>query len=180
MRTKSQVRKMIQRLIFESFEYNNNRTFTPNTQVASSAQEALRAVQKRDLTTNGGNEGSGKRKAQDLANKKVQSFDEMKRLRAFFANNSNDVQQEQQAGKTMETSGLLQSWGLHGGDEGRKWVESELGRLNDDNKRTKQNLQKAGGAGENKGMGVFDTGSGSQETRTHSVWSKVKNREQNS
>ena len=165
--------------IFEAFDYNNNKTFTPNSQVSSTAKEALRAVQKRDLTTNGGNEGSGKRKAQDLANKITINFDEMKRLRAFFVNNSSAAQQEQQAGKTMETSGLLQSWGLHGGDEGRSWVESELDRLSNNNSRTKQNLQKAGGAGENKGMGIFGDSMNSSE-RTHSAWSKVKNREQNS
>ena len=95
--------------IFEAFDFNNNKTFTPNSQVASTAQNALRAIQQKDLTTNGGNEGSGKRKAQDLSNKQTLNFDEMKRLRSFFASNSNAVQQEQQAGKTMETSGLLQT-----------------------------------------------------------------------
>jgi len=165
--------------IFEAFDFNNNKTFTPNSQVASTAQNALRAIQQKDLTANGGNEGSGKRKAQDLSNKQTLNFDEMKRLRSFFASNSNAVQQEQQAGKTMETSGLLQTWGLHGGDEGRKWVESELDRLNQNNNRTKQNLQKSGGAGEGKGMGIFGDPMNSSE-RTHSAWSKVKNREQNS
>lgn len=169
----------IREIVIESFDFNNNKTFTPNTQVSSSAQEALRAVQKKDLTSNGGNEGSGKRKAQDLANKKTQSFGEMKRLRAFFANNSNAVQEEQSSGKNLDTSGLLQAWGLHGGDACRTWVDSELERVNTGNTRTKQNLQKAGGAGEGKGMGIFDSPTDNKETRTHSAWSKVKNREQN-
>jgi len=178
-KTQAQVRAIIQRVILEAFDFNNNKTFTPNSQVSSSAQEALRAIQKKDLTSNGGNEGSGKRKAQDLANKSTLNFDEMKRLRAFFANNSNAAQQEQQAGKTMETSGVLQTWGLHGGDEGRNWVESELDRLNQANTSTKQNLQKAGGAGENKGKGIFGNPMNNDE-RIHTAWSKVKNREQNS
>ncbi len=174
------IQNMIKQLVFERFNYNNNKSFTPNSAISGVAQSALQVIAKKDLTPNAGNDGSGKRKAMELSNKTPQNHQEMKRLKSFFDKYQQSVSKERSAGKDINSSGLIQMWDLHGGDQGQNWVNAQINSLNSSNKNTKQRLQKAGGAGENKGMGIFDNPMDNTETRTHSVWSKVKNREQNS
>lgn len=141
----------------EAVEFDNNKTFIPLPNVAQRAQEALNAVSRNDLTQSGTNQGSGKSKAKELASKQTQSFDMMRRIKSFFETNQEAYNAEKAAGKDINSSGLIQSWELFGGDSGRDWVKQELGSLNQSNLNTKKNLRKAGGAGENKGMGTFDT-----------------------
>lgn len=171
---------IIRQRVLERFNFNNNKDFVPSSEVASVAAKALQAVSANDLTPDGGNDGTGKRKAQELSNRTTQSHAEMKRMKAFFDKYQTAVDKERAAGKDGETSGILQMWGLHGGDQGKNWVNAQISSLNDQNNKTKQRLQQAGGAGEGKGMGVFDNPMDNTETRTHSAWSKVKNRKQNS
>ena len=77
----------------------------------------------------------------------------------FFSQNSAHIVRIKQQGgpKTDQEKGIMQSWDLHGGEAGNQWVKTELKKFHDENLRTKGNLRKAGGAGTNKGMGVFDT-----------------------
>lgn len=134
------IRKLIRRIIEESYQdlfnenvgdFNYNKTFIPPSDVISIVKNAISSS------------GSKLEKAMELSSGKAQTFNQMKKLRDFFTqniDNKNDV-----------------SWDLHGGDACYKWVESELSKFHDENLNTRQNLQKAGGAGDKKGMGVFDT-----------------------
>jgi hypothetical protein len=153
----SEVREIVKQVVSEAFTFDNNKRFTPPPNVAQRAQEALNKVSSNNLTQSGTNVGSGLSKAKELASKQIQSFDQMRRMKSFFETNAEKYQQEKSAGKTVNDSGVIQSWELHGGDSGRDWVNQELGSLNQDNLNTKKNLRKAGGAATNKGMGVFDT-----------------------
>ena len=152
-----EIRSIIKSVLRESVEFDNNKTFIPLPNVAQRAQEALNAVSRNDLTQSGTNQGSGKSKAKELASKQTQSFDMMRRIKSFFETNQEAYNAEKAAGKDINSSGLIQSWELFGGDSGRDWIKQELGSLNQSNLNTKKNLRKAGGAGENKGMGTFDT-----------------------
>lgn len=152
-----EIRSIIKSVLRESVEFDNNKTFIPLPNVAQRAQEALNAVSRNDLTQSGTNQGSGKSKAKELASKQTQSFDMMRRIKSFFETNQEAYNAEKAAGKDINSSGLIQSWELFGGDSGRDWVKQELDSLNQSNLNTKKNLRKAGGAGENKGMGTFDT-----------------------
>lgn len=146
-------------LISEVGEFNYNKNFTPTDAVAQKAKQALSQIVAGDFTSSGSNEGSGKQKAQELVEKKSQSVEQMKKMANFFSTNApNIVRIKQQGGpKTDEEKGVMQSWALHGGESGNQWVKNELKKFHDENLRTKSNLRKAGGAGTNKGMGVFDT-----------------------
>lgn len=158
--TESQIRKIISeeiRAVFEAVTFDNNKTFTPPPNVAQRAQEALNAVSNNNLTASGTNTGSGLSKAKELAAKQTQSFDQMRRMKSFFDTQEASYRQEKSAGKTVKDSGVIQSWELHGGDSGKDWVNQEMGSLKQDNLNTKKNMRKAGGAGTNKGMGIFDT-----------------------
>jgi predicted transcriptional regulator len=153
----NEVRKIVKDVLSEAFEFDNNKSFTPPYNVSKKASEALSIVSSNNLTQKGTNEGSGLQKAKDLSNKKVHSHEMMKRLKAFFDNNAESVSKERSAGKTIKDSGVIQSWELHGGDEAKRWVDNSIAHLKDENLRTKKNLRQAGGAGNNKGMGIFDT-----------------------
>lgn len=152
-----EIRKIIRSVIKEGVEFDNNKTFIPLPNVAQRAQEALNAVSRNDLTQSGTNQGSGKSKAKELASKQTQSFDMMRRMKSFFETNQDAYNAEKAAGKTIKDSGVIQAWELHGGDSAKSWIDQELSSLNQSNLNTKKNLRKAGGAGENKGMGTFDT-----------------------
>lgn len=148
----------LQNLINEVGEFNYNKNFTPTDAVAQKAKQALSQIQVNDVTSSGTNEGSGKQKAQELAEKKSQSVDQLKKMANFFSTNAAAIVRiKQQGAKTEQEKGLMQSWDLHGGEAGNQWVKSELKKFHDENLRTKSNLRKAGGAGENKGMGIFST-----------------------
>ncbi|MEK6830220.1 MAG: hypothetical protein AABY15_08955 [Nanoarchaeota archaeon] len=158
--TESQIRKIVSeevRRVFEAVTFDNNKTFTPPPNVAQRAQEALNVVSGNNLTQSGTDIGSGLSKAKELAAKQSQGFDMMRKIKSFFDTNESSYKSEKAAGKSIKNSGIIQSWELRGGDSGRDWVNQELGSLNQDNLNTKKNLRNAGGAGKNKGMGIFDT-----------------------
>lgn len=152
-----EVRKIVRGVIKEAFEFNNNKTFTPPPNVAQRAQQALNAVSKNNLTQSGTDIGSGTSKAKELASKQIQNFDQMRKIKSFFDTHEEGYRKEKAAGKTIDNSGVIQSWELRGGDSSREWINQELSSLKKDNLNTKKNLRKAGGAGTNKGMGIFNT-----------------------
>jgi hypothetical protein len=153
-----EVVQKLEGLISEVGEFNYNKNFTPTDAVAQKAKQALSQVSTNDQTSSGTNEGSGKQKAQELAEKKSQSIDQMKKMANFFSKNAANIVRIKQSGvQTDEDRGIMQSWDLHGGEAGNQWVKNELKKFHDENLRTKSNLRKAGGAGTNKGMGIFDT-----------------------
>ena len=149
------VRKMVRSILSEIGEFNNNKTFTPPPNVAQRAQAAINVVSKNNLTQTL-TSGSGMSKAKELATKQVQSFDMVRKIKSFFDTNEQAYKADLSAGKTVNNSGIIQSWELHGGDSSKDWANQEIGSLNSDNLNTKKNLRKAGGAGVNKGMGIFD------------------------
>lgn len=156
----SKIRKIINeeiKLVFEGVSFDNNKTFIPPPNVMQRAQEALNSVSNNNLTTKGTNNGSGLSKAKELASKQTQTYNMMRRMKSFFNTNEDGYKKEKSLGKNINNSGIIQSWELHGGDSGRDWVNQELDSLKKDNLNTKKNLRKAGGAGVNKGMGIFDT-----------------------
>ena len=152
-----EVRKLVREVLAEAVEFDNNRTFIPLPNVAQRAQEAVNAVSSNNLTTSGTDYGSGLNKAKELASKQTQGFDMMKKMKSFFETTQDSYNAEKAAGKTIQNSGVVQSWELRGGDSGKSWVNQELNSLKQSNLNTKANLRKAGGAGVNKGMGIFDT-----------------------
>lgn len=152
-----EVRKIVREVLSEAVTFDNNKTFIPPPNVAQRAQEALNTVSSNNLTKSGTDIGSGLSKAKELAAKQSQNFDMMRKIKSFFDTQEEAYRAEKAAGKTVKDSGLIQSWELRGGDSGRDWVNQQLKSLNQDNLNTKKNLRKAGGAGVNKGMGIFDT-----------------------
>lgn len=155
--TESQIRKIVREVLFEAFEFDNNKTFTPPPNVAQRAQEALNVVSSNNLTQSGTNAGSGLSKAKELVSKQTQSFDMMRRMKSYFDTNEEAYKSAKASGGTLKDNGVIQAWELHGGDSGRDWVNQEMDSLNQSNLNTKKNLRKAGGAATNKGMGIFDT-----------------------
>jgi len=151
-----EVRKMVREVLAEAVEFDNNKTFIPLPNVAQRAQEAINAVSSNNLTQSVAH-GSGLNKARELASKQTQDFDMMKKMKSFFETTQESYNAEKAAGKTIQNSGIIQAWELHGGDSGKEWVNQQLNNLNQSNLNTKANLRIAGGAGTNKGMGVFDT-----------------------
>lgn len=151
------IRELVREIVIEAVTFNNNKTFTPPPNVSMKAKESLYAVNKNNLLIKGTNSGSGISKANDLVSKKIQNFDMMRRMKSFFDKHEEEYKSEIRKGKTINNSSLIQSWNLHGGDVGAAWVRQELSSLNSSNLNTKKNLRKAGGAGTNKGMGIFDT-----------------------
>jgi len=152
-----EVRKIVREVLSEAVTFDNNKTFIPPPNVAQRAQEALNVVSSNNLTQSGTDIGSGLSKAKELAAKQTQNFDMMRKIKSFFDNQEDAYRAEKSSGKTIKNSGLIQSWELRGGDSGRDWVNQQLASLHKDNLNTKKNLRKAGGAGINKGMGIFDT-----------------------
>lgn len=145
-------------LVTEVGEFNYNKSFQVPDNVAKAAKDALAQVQGGDNIKQNTNSGSGKEKAVELANKKSQNINQMKKMATFFSSNAANVIRIKQSGaKTPEEQGILQAWNLHGGEQGNQWVKMSLSRFHDENLRTKSNLRKAGGAGTNKGMGIFNT-----------------------
>jgi len=153
----NEIRKMVREVLSEAVTFDNNKTFIPPPNVAQRAQEALNVVSSNNLTQSGTDIGSGLSKAKELASKQTQSFDQMRKIKSFFDTQEDAYRAEKSAGKTVKNSGLIQSWELRGGDSGKDWVNQQLDTLNQSNLNTKKNLRKAGGAGTNKGMGIFDT-----------------------
>lgn len=152
-----EIRGMVKEILSETFNFDNNKKFIPPPNVSKRAQEALNSVSSNNLTTSNTNFGSGINKAKELASKQPQNFEMMKKIKSFFNTQEESYKAEKNSGKNINNSGIIQAWELHGGDSGKDWVNQELDSLKTDNLNTKKNLRKAGGAGVNKGMGIFDT-----------------------
>lgn len=131
------IRKFIRQVLEEAIgDFNYNKSFTPPHSVVTTCKEAIRKS------------GSNSQTANELSSGKSQSFQEIKKLRDFFRSNSDNANKDPE---------IKQKWDLHGGDAGQKWVEEVMVKFHDENLRTKKNLRNAGGAGNKKGMGIFDT-----------------------
>lgn len=168
----SNLNNKISKIIFEVFEFNNNKTFYAPLNVKQACQNALNIISNNNLIGNGGNEGSGANKAKELISGGAQNHAQMKRMKAFFDNNKESVNKEKLSGKSINDSGIIQSWELHGGDAGMNWVNSSISSLKDSNLNTKKNARIAGGAGKNKGLGsMSDNPMSTNNTRNHSVYS---------
>lgn len=154
---------IIRQSLLERFGFNNDKSFSPPENVKSVVRRAIAAG---GQTANGGNEGSGARKAQELADGGMQTHAQMKRLKAFFDAN--------QPGSP--------EWELHGGNAAKMWVNRALSGTHDDNMRTKEQMRRVGGGGYgmNDGMGNMSaTMMKTNNTRNHSVWTRAKNAAQN-
>jgi hypothetical protein len=149
--------KKLKDIVCEIGEYNYNKTFSPPDNVAKKAKEALAQIEIADYTIKNTNQGSGKEKAVELSKKTTQNVEQMKKMASFFSVNSATVSRIKQQGgpKTDEERHVMQAWDLHGGEYGNQWVKKELENFHKENQKTKDNLRKAGGAGKNKGMGIF-------------------------
>ena len=173
MNNEQLIRNFVRKLLFEAFEFSNNDSFIPTHEIqkvaerAKSVLEQMKASkQKIESGDDKRNEGSGKRKVEDLIQVAPQSFPEMKRLYAFFENNAIKVAEErkkfkifpQQKGseEEMTKSPFILIWNLHGGDPCYNWVREKLDSKHKENLKTKERIRAGGGAGKNKGMGSLD------------------------
>jgi hypothetical protein len=108
------IREEIEKL-FEAFQFaNDDETFIPTTPISTASAIAMQVyenIKRSGWKTPGsldenGNEGSGRKKSEDLSQRKPQSFGEMKRLKAFFDNNQKKVDEERmRLGITPEQRG---------------------------------------------------------------------------
>lgn len=157
----------LRHLIKEALSFNDNKTFTPPTDVVLAAQHALETVSPSSMS-GGGNKGNGANKARQLAQGAPQTLAQMKRMLSFFRTEEHKNEKDQA------------SWAMYGGDKAYAWVKREVERLNTSNLRSKKTARAIGGAGKNKGMGTLSTNLlDPNNTRERSVWSGVKNRGQN-
>ena len=128
-------------IISEDFRYlYNKHSFIPSIDIVRNVQSAMNVVSKNNLISksSNNNEGSGLEKAKSLINRESISHSQLKRMKAFFDNNENVVKQEKSKGKNINTSGIIQSWNLWGGDIGRNWVEHHIEATNSSNKTSKK------------------------------------------
>lgn len=124
--------------IFEDFEYRYDGSFLPTEDVVSTSAKALEVVSRNNLINKeNSNEGSGLSKAKTISNKEPMTHSQVKRMKAFFDNNAQSVSVERGQGKTIENSGIIQSWELWGGDAGQRWSESTLNKRNSSNDSSK-------------------------------------------
>lgn len=132
-------------VVLEDFRYQyDNQTFLPPPSMLSQIAKAYQYIKSNNLVHGtGGNEGSGLQKAADLLKKEPLTHAQLKRMKAFFDNNYDQVQKEKMAGKDITNSGVLQSWELWGGDSGREWVNNRINSLHDKNDSSK-NLRPKG------------------------------------
>lgn len=136
----NKVREMVRNILSEDFRYlYDTNTFTPTREVIQTAQKALQAVQNNKLVqSDASNEGSGLRKAQSLVSAEPMTHAQLKRMKAFFDNNAQAVQNERNAGKNINNSPLIQKWELWGGDAGKNWAEKEINSTQSSNKTSKK------------------------------------------
>jgi hypothetical protein len=161
--------------LFESFEFvNNDETFIPTVPISKASSLAISVYENLNKKGNNtksldenGNEGSGRNKASELSERKPQNFAQVKRLKAFFDKNQKEIDnarskfgitpEKNGSEEEMLKGGVLLIWNLHGGNACRDWVNNLLTNKHKSNLKTKERLRKAGGAGNNKGMGTFRT-----------------------
>jgi hypothetical protein len=133
------LREHIRKVLMEDFRYEYDRSdFNPPSDVIGTAKRALGVVAAHKVVTHGGNEGSGVNKAKTLAAGKPLNHSQLKRMKAFFDKNMQNVQSEKAAGKDMYTSDIIQKWELWGGDAGMRWVNHEIHTTQNTNKTSKE------------------------------------------
>ena len=145
------------RALFEAFSFDNNKTYDVPDNVAKAAKKALEEIEKNKLTDGAAKRGSGVQKAKELSEKKTQTHAQLQNLKSFFETNEAEYKQAKIKGQTMKNSALMQSWELHGGNVSWEWTKHKLKMTKQSNLNTKKNLRIAGGAGTNRGLGIFDT-----------------------
>jgi len=123
-----ELRKIIRTMLSEDFRFMyDKQNFTPPIDVVYTAQKALNAVSSNKLVkSDASNEGSGLQKAKSLVSKEPITHAQLKRMKAFFDKNTQEVNQERSAGKNLQNSPIIQKWELWGGDAGQKWVEKQI------------------------------------------------------
>jgi len=138
---KSEIHKIINeeiQLFLEDFKFNNSqKTFNPTPSMISNCKRGIEAVKQKDLTVDGENEGSGKEKAMSIIANEPMTHAMLKRMKAFFDNNSSDYQAQLGAGKTIKDSGIIQTWNLWGGDAGKEMSNREVDYTQRDNQKRK-------------------------------------------
>jgi hypothetical protein len=135
---REEIRKIVQEVFLkEDFRYRYDGEFEPTNEMVSNCQKALDYVSKNDLTTSNSNEGSGKSKAKSIVEKKPITHSQLKRMKAFFDKNQEEVKREVSRGKTLENSGLIQTWNLWGGDEGMEWCNKMISQRKSSNNTSK-------------------------------------------
>lgn len=132
------IRKMLRELMSEDFRYQYKDGFKPSSDVIGTAKRALEIVKRNNLISHGGNEGSGMRKAETLAAGESMNHKQLKRMKAFFDSNNELVKSEKVAGKTINTSEIIQKWELWGGDAGMRWVNQQIHSTQSTNQISKE------------------------------------------
>lgn len=137
------LRKKIREIISEDYRFQyNNKNFFPNEEMKKTCQNAIEAVSKNKLTGKGEAEGSGLKKAYSILKGDSMNHGQLKRMKAFFDNNLDNLKQEKNAGKNIHNSGIIQKWNLWGGDAGYKWVKHNLNSHKSKNQSSKDNRPK--------------------------------------
>jgi len=138
---RSEIKRIIQEeleIYFEDLTFDYNRDYYPPQDVINVCTQALQVAKNNKLTTHGGNEGSGIDKAKSLINKEPMDHSVLKRMKAFFEKNHQEVINQRSKGATINDSGEIQSWDLWGGDAGKRWVDNEIAKLNQSNLKSKK------------------------------------------
>jgi hypothetical protein len=100
-------------------------TYIPTNAIAENARQALK-VRDTKPASQRGMTSVGLARARDLMNKRPQSEDTVRRMKAFFDRHEADKQ-----GETWDEKGKgWQAWNGWGGDEGYVWATSIVERLN--------------------------------------------------
>ncbi len=134
------IKHIIQKVVSEDFRYQYDKeSFLPPPSVIDQVAKAYQYIKNNNLVGgSGGNEGSGLQKAFSLLKREPLTHAQLKRMKAFFDNNYEEVQKEKSAGKNISNSPVLQSWELWGGDYGREWANNRIKSIQDGNNRSKQ------------------------------------------
>jgi hypothetical protein len=110
------------KLVTIDFETN---TYIPTVAIADNAKRALEVRDKKPASQRGMT-SVGIARARDLMNRRPQSEDTVRRMKAFFDRHEADKQ-----GETWDEQGKgWQAWNGWGGDEGYSWATAIVERLN--------------------------------------------------
>lgn len=172
------IREEINNLFEGNFEFvNNDEKFIPTLPISKSSAVALSFFQKNGGGAVNENDGSGKEKAKELSNRIPQNYNQIKRLKSFFEKYLPNVTETRRKNNItsyqygteheMGKDNVLLIWNLHGGNKCMDWVNGIITKKHGSNLKTKERLRKAGGAGNNKGMGVFKVKNDPTKTRIH-------------
>lgn len=138
----NEIRKIVRKeleSLFEDFRYRYDGNFYPPENVIAICKKALDVVEANNLAsqTANSNEGSGISRARSIVEKKPMTHAQLKRMKAFFDNNESEYNKQKSQGKTIDDCGIIQSWHLCGGDEGRRWCISVINQRNSSNDTSK-------------------------------------------